>query len=80
MGLSSGGSVVFSSCCSGGGGVGVMAMVSGGGCGGQTSNPVSIDSWSASLAPDLGARVLVGLPRGLIQILATAYMPTSVGS
>jgi hypothetical protein len=55
-------------------------MVSGGGCGGQTSNPVSVDSWSASLAPDLGARVLVGLPRGLIQILATVCMPTSVGS
>jgi hypothetical protein len=58
--------VVFSSCCSGrsgggGGGVGVVVMLDGGGGSGQTSDPVTSDPRSASLAPDLGARVLTSV-------------------
>jgi hypothetical protein len=59
-GLSSGGGVV-SSCCSGGG-VGVVLSFGGGGGGGHTPDPVTGGPWSASLAPDLGARVPVCLP------------------
>jgi hypothetical protein len=71
--LSSGGGVVFSSCCSGGdgcSGVGVMATLGSGGGGGQTSDPVTGDPRSASLASDLGARVSVGLHLGSTRILA----------
>jgi hypothetical protein len=79
--LSSGGSVVFSSCCSGGGGsggVGVMATVGGGGGGDQTSDLFLVDPRSASLALDLSTRVPVGLPLGLIQILAV-YLYVGLG-
>jgi hypothetical protein len=72
IGLSSVAGVVFSSCCSsggGGGGGGVVDTIDGGGGGGQTSDPSLVDSWLASLNPDLGARVPVGLPRGPIWIL-----------
>jgi hypothetical protein len=68
-GLSSGGGMVFSSCCNGGGGVGVMVTLDGDGGGGQTSNLVIGDPRLASCAPDLDARVSVGLPLGLTQIL-----------
>jgi hypothetical protein len=69
--LSSCGGVVFSSCCSGGGGVGFVVTIGsgGGGGGGQTLDPITVDPRSASLAPDLGARVPVGVPLGLIWIL-----------
>jgi hypothetical protein len=67
MGLSSDGSVVFSSCCSGG--VGVVVTLDGGGGGGQTLDLVMGDPRPASLALDLGARVLVGLPCTLTWIL-----------
>jgi hypothetical protein len=73
MRLSSGGGVVFSSCCSGGdgcSGMGVMATLGSGGGGGQTSDPVTGDPRSASLASDLGARVSVGLHIGSTRILA----------
>jgi hypothetical protein len=60
MGLNSGGSVLFS-CCSGGGGNGVMVIVGGGGGGGShTSDPISGETRSTSLAPVRGARIPMG--------------------
>jgi hypothetical protein len=68
MELRSGGGVVFS-CCSGGGGGGSVRTAppggSGGG-GGHTTDLVSGESYSASLALILGARVPMGRPRGWI--------------
>jgi hypothetical protein len=52
---------VVSSCCSGGG-VGVVLSFGGGGGSSHTPDLVTGGPWSASLAPDLGARVLVCLP------------------
>jgi hypothetical protein len=74
--------VVVDSCCSGGGCVEVEASLSGGsyvevkaslggGDGsGHTMDPVMGDPQSGSLAPDLGARVLVCLPCAPTWILA----------
>jgi hypothetical protein len=52
----------------GGGAVVTGPLGGGGGGGGDTSDPVSGEIWSASLAPVHGARVLVGRPHGSIQI------------
>jgi hypothetical protein len=76
-GLSSGDDVVFSSCCSDGG-VGVMVTLGDGSGDGQNSDPVIGDPRSISLAPDLGARVPVGLPLRLTQIL-TVYLGAVLG-
>jgi hypothetical protein len=64
--------VVLEAPLDGGGGIVVMRMtlLGGGGGGGHTSDPVSGDPWPASLAPNLGSRVLVGLPLRPIRIHA----------
>jgi hypothetical protein len=58
---------VVSSCCSGG--VGVVVSLDGGDGSGHTMDLVTGNPPSSSLAPDLGARVLVGLPYGPTWIL-----------
>jgi hypothetical protein len=62
MGLQSGGVVVAAMGSPCGGWVAVVeALLEGRGCGGHTVDPVTGDLLLGSLAPDLGARVLVGL-------------------
>jgi hypothetical protein len=66
---SCGGGVVLESLLDGGGGVVVIGPLGGGGGGGgHTVDPPSGESRSASLAPFLGARVLMGRPCGSIRI------------
>jgi hypothetical protein len=80
VGSCSGGTVLEAPLIDGGGSVAVRTapLVGSGGGGGHISHPVSVDSRSASLGPDLGARVLVGLPLGLIRIL-TICLYASLG-
>jgi hypothetical protein len=56
----------------------VVTVPLGGGGGGHTANPDSGESGLASLAPILGARVLVGRPSGAIQIHAV-YLYDDLG-
>jgi hypothetical protein len=68
---SCGGVAVLESSFDGGGGVVVTGPLGGsGGGGGHMADPTSGESGPASLAPSLGARVLVGRPRGPIWIRA----------
>jgi hypothetical protein len=74
MGLWSGGDLIamVGSCGGGGGSVTVLSVPLGGddGGGGHTTDLVSDETRSTSLAPVHGAKVPVGRPRGLIQIHA----------
>jgi hypothetical protein len=91
MGLrSGGGSLVAVGSCgggvvlevpldSGGGAVVTCPIGGGGGSGGHTTDPVSRESWPASLALIIGARVPVGRPRGPIRILAVCLNTGRVG-
>jgi hypothetical protein len=66
---SCGDGVVLESPLDGGGGMVVTGLLGGcGGSGGHTEDPTSRESRPASLAPSLGARVLVGRPCGQIRI------------
>jgi hypothetical protein len=66
-----GGGVVLEAPLNGGGGTVVTGPLGGGGGdGSHTTDPVSGESWLASLALILGASVPVGRSRGLIRILA----------
>jgi hypothetical protein len=70
---------VVGSCGSAGGAVAMLkAPLDGGGGDAHTSDPVTGDPRSASLASDLGARVLVGRPCALTWILAI-YLSLDIG-
>jgi hypothetical protein len=68
MGLWSGGDSIamVGSCGGGGGSVTVLSVPLGGDGGGHTTDLVSDETRSASLAPVHGAKVPMGRPRGLI--------------
>jgi hypothetical protein len=77
---SCGGDAVLEAPFDGDGGMVVTGPLGGGGgSGGHTADPISGESWPASLALIIGARVPVGRPRGPIRILAVCLNTGRVG-